>query len=106
MAQRMLTGLRSRDVVARYAGDEFVVMLDAVHNRHDAESARSNLEQLLHAPLAAIDSVARGAAAGAAVGLAMYPENGEDVESLVQYADADMYRRKQARKPGRAGWAE
>jgi diguanylate cyclase (GGDEF)-like protein len=106
MAQRMLTGLRSRDMVARYAGDEFVVMLDAVRNRHDAESARSNLEQLLYAPLAAIDSVARGAAAGAAVGLAMYPENGEDVESLVQYADADMYRRKQARKPGRAGWAE
>jgi diguanylate cyclase (GGDEF)-like protein len=64
MAQRMLTGLRSRDMVARYAGDEFVVMLDAVRNRHDAESARSNLEQLLYAPLAAIDSVARGAAAG------------------------------------------
>ncbi|WP_313951885.1 diguanylate cyclase domain-containing protein [Accumulibacter sp.] len=95
MAQRMLSGLRSRDLVARYAGDEFVVMLDAVNNRQDAESARSNIEQLLALPLQSIDPMALAATAGASVGLAMYPEDGEDVESLVKRSDADMYRRKQ-----------
>jgi diguanylate cyclase (GGDEF)-like protein len=60
IAQRMLTGLRSRDLVARYAGDEFVVMLDAVNNRQDAESARSNIEQLLGAPLLSIDADGAG----------------------------------------------
>jgi len=103
IAQRMLTGLRSRDLVARYAGDEFVVMLDAVNNRPDAERARSNIEQLLGAPLQSIDPAARVARAGASVGLAMYPDDGQDVESLVQRSDADMYRRKQARQAAGGG---
>ncbi|EXI88542.1 MAG: Stalked cell differentiation-controlling protein [Candidatus Accumulibacter regalis] len=103
MAQRMLTGLRSRDLVARYAGDEFVVMLDAVNNRHDAESARTNIEQLLGTPLLSIDPAASDANTGASIGLAMYPDDGQDVESLVQYSDADMYRRKQALQSDRDG---
>lgn len=98
MAQRMLSGLRSRDLVARYAGDEFVVMLDAVHNRQDAESARNKLEQLLAEPLLALDPTAPGTQAGASVGLAVFPDDGQDVEALVQHSDADMYRRKQARQ--------
>ena len=98
MAQRMRAGLRSRDLVGRYAGDEFVVMLDAVHSRDDAESARANLEEMLGAPLLAIDPTATALGTGASVGLAMYPDDGSDVESLVQQADADMYRRKQARQ--------
>ena len=103
IAQRMITGLRSRDMVARYAGDEFVVMLDAVNNRQDAESARSNIEQLLGTPLLSIAPAALDAHTGASVGLAMYPDDGQDVESLVQCSDADMYRRKQSGQAGRAG---
>jgi diguanylate cyclase (GGDEF)-like protein len=103
MAQRMLGGLRSRDLVARYAGDEFVVMLDSVSSRADAERARSHLEEMLGAPLLAIDPASPGSRAGASVGLAMYPEDGQDVESLVQRSDADMYRRKQSGQAGRAG---
>jgi diguanylate cyclase (GGDEF)-like protein len=103
IAQRMLTGLRSRDLVARYAGDEFVVMLDAVNNRRDAESARNNIEQLLDAPLLSITTAALASNTGASIGLAMYPEDGQDVESLVQCSDADMYRRKQAMQSGRSG---
>jgi len=88
-------------MVARYAGDEFVVMLDAVHNRQDAESARSKLEHLLETPLLSLAPTATGARAGAAVGLAIYPDDGQDVESLLQCSDADMYRRKQARQTAR-----
>jgi diguanylate cyclase (GGDEF)-like protein len=98
MAQRMRSGLRSRDLVGRYAGDEFVVMLDAVHSRDDAESARANLEEMLGAPLLAVDPTGTAASTGASVGLAMYPDDGSDVETLVQQSDADMYRRKQARQ--------
>ncbi|MEF8756200.1 MAG: diguanylate cyclase [Accumulibacter sp.] len=96
MAQRMRAELRSRDLVGRYAGDEFVVMLDAVHSRDDAEGARAHLEAVLAAPLLAVDPTAAAPGTGASVGLAMYPEDGSDVESLVQHADADMYRRKQS----------
>ena len=103
IAQRMLSGLRSRDLVARYAGDEFVVMLDAVNNRQDAERARSKIEQLLGAPLLSIAPAALDASTGASVGLAMYPDDGLDVESLVQCSDADMYRRKQSMHGGHGG---
>ncbi|MCM8594355.1 diguanylate cyclase domain-containing protein [Accumulibacter sp.] len=97
MAQRMLAGLRSRDLVARYAGDEFVVLLDTVRNRRDAEQARGKLEQLLGGPLQATDALGPAGASGASVGLSMYPEDGQDVDSLVRRADADMYRRKNRR---------
>lgn len=95
IAQRMLNGLRSRDLVARYAGDEFVVMLDAVNNLQDAEHARHNLEKMLCGSLRSIAST--NESTSASVGLAMYPADGENVPALVQHADADMYRRKQAR---------
>ncbi len=101
IAQRMLTGLRSRDLVARYAGDEFVVMLDAVNNLQDAEHARHNLEKLLSGSLRSIAST--NESRGAAVGLAMFPADGANVPALVQHADADMYRRKQARADGYIG---
>jgi diguanylate cyclase (GGDEF)-like protein len=69
IAQRMLAELRSRDLVARYAGDEFVVMLDAVHSRARRRRRRSNLEQCSRT--AAIDHRwrASGTRAGASVGL-------------------------------------
>lgn len=62
------------------------VMLDAVHSRDDAESARANLEEMLGAPLLAIDPTATALGTGASVGLAMYPDDGSDVESPVQQA--------------------
>ena len=83
----MLTGLRSRDLVARYAGDEFVVLLDAVNNRQDAEKVRSNIEQLLGAPLQSIDSMHRGDGRFRRSG--DVSEDG-DIESLIRHSDADI----------------
>ena len=90
--QRLRAGVRIGDVVARYAGDEFVLLLDSVDNRADAEAARRHLEAAMRQPLDALAGVAPADfIAGASFGIALYPDDGQDTESLLRHADADMY---------------
>lgn len=94
--QRLRAGVRIGDVVARYAGDEFVLLLDSVHNRADAEAARSHLEAAMRQPLEALAGLAPADfAIGASFGIALYPDDGQDTETLLRHADADMYGRRQ-----------
>ena len=97
LALRLKDALRTDDVVARYAGDEFLLMLDSVASRADARRLREQIEARLREPLHAMALLGEAAPGeGAAIGLAMYPEDGRDVDSLIQAADQDMYRRKPA----------
>ncbi|RTL37880.1 MAG: diguanylate cyclase [Burkholderiales bacterium] len=90
--QRLRAGVRIGDVVARYAGDEFVLLLDSVDNRADAEAAREHLEAAMREPLDALADVAPADfIVGASFGIALYPDDGQDTESLLRHADADMY---------------
>ncbi len=95
LAQRLRTTVRGGDRVARWAGDEFVILLESVPTRQDAEAVREHLQAALQQPLQALARLAPGAKpSGAAFGLAVYPEDGQDVETLLKHADEDMYRRK------------
>jgi diguanylate cyclase (GGDEF)-like protein len=94
-ARRLREDVRSHDMVARYAGDEFVVLIDEVADRSGAEAIRAHLDGSLRRPLAALEALAPGdATAGAAIGMALYPDDGLDVDALLKHADADMYERK------------
>ena len=87
--------MRTDDVVARYAGDEFLLVLDSVASRADARRLREQIEQRLRQPLLAMVLLGDTASGvGASIGLALYPEDGRDVDSLIHAADQDMYRRK------------
>lgn len=95
LAQRLRAAVRDTDLVARYAGDEFVILLESVERRADAEAVRAHLQQALLQPLDALQGLdADGLLLGAAFGMAAFPEDGQDVEALLKRADADMYRRK------------
>jgi len=84
------------DLVARYASDEFVLLMASVGNRADAEAARSQLEASLQEPLASLAAFAAQAdPMGASIGLALYPDDASSTEALLKLADADMYARKQ-----------
>ena len=91
---RLKRASRSGDLVARYAGDEFVMLVDNVDGAAAAEQVRNKLEALLRQP-------ASGAAVGGSVGVAAYPKDGDTAEALVRHADADMYERKRRAKAGR-----
>lgn len=95
VGQRLRAGVRIGDIVARYAGDEFVLLLDSVENRADAEAARNHLEAAMQAPLEALAGLAPADfQIGASFGIALYPDDGQDTESLLRHADADMFSRK------------
>lgn len=98
--QRLRAGVRIGDVVARYAGDEFVLLLESVEDRADAEAARSHLEAAMRAPMEALAGVAPADfIVGASFGIALYPDDGQDTEGLLRHADADMYARRQQLLP-------
>jgi GGDEF domain-containing protein len=83
--------------VARYAGDEFVVLLDQVSGPAAAEPIRQNIEAELNRPLQTLGIAPGGfEGLGAAVGLALHPGDGDDAEALIRHADKDMYERKRA----------
>jgi diguanylate cyclase (GGDEF)-like protein len=102
IAVRLAGNVREEDLAARFGGDEFVVVLENVANRVDAMSARDKLERALAAPLKSLEGLAVDKlppGIGAAIGVAVCPDDGHDLETLIKRADYDMYQRK----PGDTG---
>lgn len=97
VAQRLRRCLRRQDMVARWAGDEFTVLLsdiagidDAVQTAHKILNAMKpdfNLDgHLLHV--------------SNSIGIALYPTDGNDAETLLKNADAALYRAKDSGRNG------
>nr|WP_027209721.1 EAL domain-containing protein [Burkholderia sp. WSM2232] len=92
-AQRLLKCVRAGDTVARLGGDEFVVLTEQLASRKDvAALAEGVLERMRRGtwadsqPLQVMPSI----------GIALFPEDGDTVETLLKHADAAMYEAKRA----------
>lgn len=84
--------LRAADVMARYGGDEFIVLLPET----DAAGARGVAERMHEALKTALFSVnGKVVTATVSVGISSYPDHGEDVQRLVEKADQAMYQSKE-----------
>lgn len=97
VAARLSSAVRSGDTVARLGGDEFAVILGHLTAPADAGIVAQKILALLAEPFA-LES--RSAAAGASIGIALYPADGADQDALVKGADAAMYRAKSAGRNG------
>ena len=92
VATRITASLRTTDVVARFGGDEFVVLLanlaaDAQHAT-DAEEVAHKLLAAISAP---VDAEGRPLSVTPSIGIALYPGHGTSPEELVKHADSAMY---------------
>ena len=99
LGARLRHGVRDTDMVARYAGDEFIVLLDGVVSAEAAEEVRQNLERALREPIEGMPDDAL-VTVGGSIGMALYPRDGDEAHNVIAAADQDMYRRKPgARNP-------
>ncbi|MFN2627509.1 MAG: putative bifunctional diguanylate cyclase/phosphodiesterase [Gaiellaceae bacterium] len=85
---RLGAALREGDSVARLGGDEFGVLLPSVADADAALAVAEKLRQTFREPVC-LDGIVLDLEASA--GIALYPEHGHDVETLLQRADVAMY---------------
>ena len=99
IAQRLQSVVREADTVARFGGDEFVIVLGETCGAAALTAVMEKVTAAIAEPIIWKGTVLRIAAS---VGLARYPEDGLDAHSLLQRADESMYSEK-ARRQSRAG---
>jgi diguanylate cyclase (GGDEF)-like protein len=97
IANRLRGALRSGDVVARLGGDEFVVILGEASDRGDVERIAGVLLALLSEPM---QLGGHECHITASIGIAMFPDNGSDAQTLTKSADMAMYLAKEDGKNG------
>ncbi|HJV28339.1 MAG TPA: EAL domain-containing protein [Aromatoleum sp.] len=93
VARRLHGVCRSRDTLARLGGDEFVILLEGVADAHAAAEIATRVLGVLEPPVRA---AGRDIDVAASIGLAIHPDDGSDIESLLRNADAAMYAAKAA----------
>jgi len=94
VAKRLRLHLRDNDTVARIGGDEFVVVLEDLASPEGAEVVARAIIERMARPFAL--SGEREAHIGCSVGIAMFPKDGADGETLLRHADAALYAAKAA----------
>jgi diguanylate cyclase (GGDEF)-like protein len=93
IAERMRKIARDADVVARMGGDEFAVLQRAVQGR---DSTLGLAQRLLNGVSQPLEVESHRVQVGASVGIALWPDGGEDPESMLRHADQAMYAAKAA----------
>ncbi|OOZ36634.1 sensor domain-containing diguanylate cyclase [Solemya velesiana gill symbiont] len=96
-AKRLKNCTRKSDTVARFGGDEFVVLLTDVKEDPAVLSVIEKIQASLRLPFNIEETTAN---IGSSVGVAFYPANGETADKLLHQADTAMYRVKQQGKNG------
>jgi diguanylate cyclase (GGDEF)-like protein len=91
VAGRIATRARTGDVVCRYGGDEFVVLLPRVPDRAVALEVAETIAERVALPCSVGGEELR---VTAAVGVAMFPEDARSAAALLEHADRQMYRAK------------
>jgi diguanylate cyclase (GGDEF)-like protein len=97
IGNRLRQNLRSSDVVARLGGDEFIVILEETAERSDVDGIARDLLSVLSEPLQLSGHECHTTAS---IGIAMYPLDGSDVQTLTKNADMAMYLAKEDGKNG------
>jgi len=95
LAERFNRAVREGDTVARFGGDEFVILLDDVATEQDVGMVAQKVLDALAAPF---NIENQGLYITASIGVSLFPGDGEDSGALLKNADVAMYRAKELGK--------
>jgi diguanylate cyclase (GGDEF)-like protein/PAS domain S-box-containing protein len=91
VADRLLSSVRETDTVARIGGDEFLIIATDLQSGNDAALIAEKISRLVSRPVALYG---RHTTVVASIGIALYPDNGEDMDNIIKLADRAMYKIK------------
>jgi len=92
-AERLKRQVRDQDTVSRVGGDEFLVVLSSIP---DIEAAAAAADRIVNAMSAEFRIQDRSLRVSCSVGISIFPEHGNDAETLIKNADAAMYGAKES----------
>lgn len=93
VASRLTRCIRERDTIARLGGDEFVFVLEGLAAPEDSALVARKIIEELSAPFPIAGELLR---TSPSIGISLYPEDGQDADFLLKFADIAMYRAKAA----------
>ena len=91
VAERLRGAVRDVDTVSRHGGDEFLVLLSEVAQPSDPAVIAAKLRAAVHLPYRVGEHELQ---LTASIGIALYPDDGDNGQALINHADAAMYRAK------------
>lgn len=91
VANRLAARLREADTLSRYGGDEFVILLGEIRHEGDAELVAGKLKSALTNPELIAGRVID---LSLSIGSSVYPDDGEDLQTLLHKADREMFKAK------------
>ena len=97
IANRLQTNLRQNDSVARFGGDEFVIVLEALENTIDAGNIAQKIINLVNEPVTIGELKLQ---VGCSIGISLYPSDSDQPEVLLRYSDIAMYAAKASGRNG------
>ena len=92
VARRLVAVVRSVDTVARFGGDEFVLVCSSIADSDEAVRLGMHAIEVLQTPMRIADIDVH---TSPSIGVALYPADGETIETLIAHADAAMFSAKQ-----------
>ena len=91
VANRLVECVQKSDTVARFGGDEFVILADGIENADDALEVANKVTRAFETPFVVGQAIL---GTSASIGIALWPDHGRDPEELLSRCDIAMYRAK------------
>jgi diguanylate cyclase (GGDEF)-like protein/PAS domain S-box-containing protein len=91
VAKKLTASVREIDTVSRFGGDEFAILVSDIAGKPDISALIDKIQQLLSEPFSI---EAHPICISASIGYALYPDDGNDIETMLNKADVEMYRSK------------
>lgn len=103
LSKRLEGNVRDMDTVARLGGDEFVLVLEGVHSEEDIASVARKVLASVAKP---VNVMGHEISTSASIGISVFPQDGDETDTLLKNADIAMYKAKEAGKDNYKFYAE